>query len=200
MYRASVAREALRQSEIVSNVIEYRPIVVSDSPDSEVTFNIVTHPFAIVISQDCDLDWDHKARQLNVGGQSGEPQSTQADSKLLNSVLFCEAYKAEDLRSQPGLNSTIWKRVSQNKDERYHFMQSIFPECDADGNGIPELTLDFKKYFAINASTLYHQLISGVSTRRTVLEAPYAQHLSQRFSSYLARVALPADYESEPRA
>jgi len=67
------------------------------------------HEYALVLSQDCDLDLDFKARRESV-----------APDKMISSVLFCEVTTAEQLRQSPGgMNSSIWGRVKTNKDERF---------------------------------------------------------------------------------
>jgi hypothetical protein len=62
---------------------------------------------------------------------------------------------------------------------------------------LPELTVDFKKVFAIDAGFLYHQISNNIARRRTILECPYLEHFSHRSHDYHGRVALPAQYESE---
>lgn len=58
------------------------------------------HPLAIVLSQDCDLDWDFEARQDG------------AAAKTMPNVLFAEMVTAEQLRGSPTINTEVWKRVS----------------------------------------------------------------------------------------
>ncbi len=93
------------------------------------------------------------------------------------------------------MNSTIWDRVKKNKDERYHFLEKVPAECDLRGEGIPELTVDFKRYFTLPVEEVYYQLTSGC--RRCVLCPQYLEHLSSRFSYFIGRVALPHDHVSE---
>ena len=145
------------------------------------------HEYALVLSQDCDLDLDFKAR----GG-------TISPEKQIPFVLFCEVITAQELRSGPGgMNSTIWGNVRTNKHERYQFLQKVDPAEDALGKGLPELGIDFKRYFTIPVDEVYRRIELGEAQRRCVLNSPYLEHLCIRFANYLSRVALPADHLSE---
>jgi hypothetical protein len=146
---------------------------------------LVTHPLAIVMSQDCDLDWDFGARRAGA-----------APAKQMPSVLFCEAIEAAVLRHSTDINSAIWSRIKINKDERYQFLQRVMPDEDALGEGLPELALDFKRYFTIPTDEVYQRL-DFQAKRRCRLVSPYLEHLSSRFFAYQARVALPAEHQSE---
>jgi hypothetical protein len=96
------------------------------------------------------------------------------------------------------MHERIWHQIEINKNDRYHFFQRIPTEEDSLGEGLPELAIDFKRYFTIPTDELYWQINAGDAQRRTCLESPYMEHLSQRFTSFLSRVALPQDYESMP--
>ncbi len=193
IYRASPApaKSSLRQGEILSNIRRFRidpNTLGTDNPGIQ----FALHDFAIVLTQDCDLEQDFKVR--SAGNRS---------DKLLPNVLFCNLAKAEDLRgtaATTGISSDMWKRISQNKDERYHFLQAVDGSCDAQQIGLPELGLDFKRYFTLPTDELYHRIDSGEAKRRCILVSPYLEHLSNRFAHFLCRVALPEDHLSEPAA
>lgn len=144
-------------------------------------------PFAIVISQDCDLMWDHEERQ--------KPQPNIY--KLLPNILLCEVLAATDLRGRNRLDSDIWKRVVQNKDERYHFLRSVDALEDLVGQGLPDLAIDFKRYFTVPTDEVYAQLALD-ARRRTRLVSPYLEHLCDRFAYFRQRVALPEDHFMPP--
>jgi hypothetical protein len=91
------------------------------------------------------------------------------------------------------MDSKTWKRVKFNKDERYHFLAGVPVSADLQGEGLPELALDFKKYFTIPADVVYWQ-VSILAKRRCFLMPPYAEHLSARFFSYQSRIGLPLDH------
>jgi hypothetical protein len=140
----------------------------------------------MILTQDCDLEQDFRAR----AGQTG------AD-KLIPSILFSEVVTAEELRGSAGINSTIWPRVRMNKDERYHFLQKVEQVDDAFGQGLPELGIDFKRYFTLQTGEVYRRIELGEAQRRCALVNPYLEHLTSRFAYFLSRVALPQDHVSE---
>jgi hypothetical protein len=86
--------------------------------------------------------------------------------------------------------------VKINKHERYHFLQLVEPSCDAQGTGLVELGIDFKRYFTLPTEEVYKRVEIGSAKRRCVLESPYLEHFSTRFAYYLSRVALPQDHAS----
>jgi hypothetical protein len=156
-----------------------------DTVDSELKdAQVIIHPFAIVLTQDCDLTQDWRQRQ-----------SLPVDEgKLLPSVLFAQVHQALHLRARIE-GSEMWKRVKQNKDERYHFLEAVPDQEDALGEGLPELGIDFKRYFTIPTDEVYKR-IEKDTRRRCRLRSPYLEHLSTRFCYYQFRVALPEDHRS----
>lgn len=176
---------ALRQGEILSDLVQASlrfDTIWQDQP----VVKTMEHPLAIVVTQDCDLEQDFKART----GQN-------ATDKLIPSVLFCQMTTAEGLRGQQGITSEIWKRIRNNKDERYHFLQKVEATHDALNKGLSELGVDFKRYFTIPTDEVYERLVSEAK-RRCRLVSPYLEHFSTRFAYYQFRVALPSDHFSEP--
>lgn len=187
-YRAAASGStiSLRQGEILSNVIRIQ-VDLAFPGTEEQRVDSVEHGYAVLLTQDCDLEQDFKARQ-----QLNNPD------KLLPNVLFCHVATAEQLRGVKGINTDIWKRISQNKDERYHFLQKVDAALDSLQQGIPELGIDFKHYFTIPTDELYKRIEIGEAKRRCVLVSPYLEHLSSRFAYFLSRVALPEEHFSEP--
>ncbi len=186
IYRRSLRRGALRQGEIVTNLVQAHVANVSIRSRNGPLIEPKYHPFAIVLTQDCDLDWDFKARQ---GDASAE--------KLIPNVLFGEMVEATALRYGPGMNRSLWERVPQNKDERYHFLEAVPASADRLKQGLPELAMDFKRYFTIPTEEVYLRL-DFEAQRRCLLVSPYVEHLSSRFAHYLSRIGLPKDHYSEP--
>jgi hypothetical protein len=177
------AGDRYRQGDILRNVnvIEWAEIVNGNLEISERAL-----PYAAVISQECDLEHDFSNRS------DIEKCKTTTD-KFLQSILLCPAYPAESLKIGTHLQaldqrmqkftSDQWKRVKQNNDYRYHFLQE-----DLDKQ-VPELVLDFKHYFTIPRQIAYRQefrkcLIASLSDL-------FREHLSHRFAHYLSRIGLP---------
>jgi hypothetical protein len=187
IYTRSDLESSLRQGEILTGLIELRIDVGSLQSGGTPIINPIIHPYAIVVTQDCDVIQDFKPRQANI---------TTSD-KLIPSVLFCEAVPAEELRyGGNGIKGDIWKRVRQNKDERYQFLEKVLPEDDLLGEGLPELGIDFKRYFSIPTDEAYYRL-KAEAKRRCRLVGPYLLHFSSRFNYFQNRVALPAEHRSE---
>ncbi|PSB02812.1 hypothetical protein [Merismopedia glauca] len=189
IYQASDKNSSLRQGEILTGVIQYKPVSGEFlEKEQELSFDAVLHPYAIVVTQDCDLDWDYKARQVT----NSQP------SKLLNSVILCEIATAREIRdTADDINSATWKLIASHRHERFYFFEKISPKYEVDQQGLPELTADFKKVFGVDTATLYRQIELGIVKRRTVLVSPYLEHFSRRYYSFHSRVALPFQYESE---
>lgn len=185
IYEPSVREGPLRQGEILCDLIQLK-LRVETVGTGEIEFVSYLHPYVIIVSQDCDLDWDYKARVA------------KTTDKLIPSVLFCEVTTAESLRYGGDINSGIWGRIKINKDERYQFLQKVSTDEDILQQGLPELGVDFKRYFTLPADEVYTRIASQEAKRRCRLVSPYLEHFSTRFAYYQFRVALPADHYSEP--
>jgi hypothetical protein len=184
IYLRSVAGadQFLAQGEIISNIIQTHLDYASFAGSHPIMVSKI-HPFAVALSQGCDLDQDYRARQDEVN-----------QDKRIPAVLFCEAIDAESLRAR--CNAGIWKRIRDNNDERYHFLQAVAMEFDADGRGLPEIGIDFKRYFTIPTDEVYYRIRCGEAKRRCYLNSPYLEHFCRRFANYLSRVALPEPHIS----
>lgn len=197
LYAPSVEGK-LRQGEFLSGLsISKLPIdAVTRTIDGlqageSLSFVVRSHPYVLVVSQDCDLEQDFTLRQT---------QPAVAPDQLLPSVLLCEVFTAEELRGRKTgpdkIGSDMWKRIRQNKDERYHFFESVAVGADKLGAGLPELGVDFKRYFTIPTDELYLRMDRGHAQRRCRLVSPYLEHLTTRFAYFQCRVALPRNHES----
>lgn len=195
-YIPSEPSGAIRQGEIISGLIVTRidpTTMFQEEPD----FIPEQHPYVIVVSQDCDLDWDYKARlPENV-------KDLKQRHKILPNILFCMMTTARQLRDRDNdipkdkeMNSNAWDQIRINKHERYHFFESIDSGLDSRREGIPELGVDFKRYFSVSTDEVYTQLNQN-ALQRCRLNSPYLEHFSTRFCYYQFRIALPGDYRSE---
>lgn len=185
IYRASVVGGCLRQGEILSGLKQF--LLTLDSIVGEPIGDYFEHPYALLVTQDCDLEQDYRDRIAGVDGSF----------KMLPGLLFCEVVDAEELFSRMDRNKGLWRRVAQNKDERYHYLQNVDAAIDAELIGMPELGIDFKRYFTLPTAEVYRRIELGEARRRSVLMSPYVEHVSCRFAYYLSRIALPSDHVSE---
>jgi len=188
IYQPSKKDFSLRQGEILTGVVQYNPVIEQISLElQELPFTPISHPYAIIVTQDCDLDWDYKARK-----------NSSNSAKILNSIVLCEIDTAEGIRNNTdGMNRKEWDLVVAHRHERFYFFEKISSKHEMEQEGLPELTADFKKVFGLDAATLYRQIELGIVKRRTVLISPYLEHFSRRYYSFHSRVALPFQYESE---
>jgi hypothetical protein len=180
-YVRSANGGALRQGEILTNFTQYQLDVDRLRAQEPIEVVQISHPYVVVLSQDCDLDQDYTRRQNN-----------KIDN-LLASVLLCSvAVNDDEFRHGIGLNTKEWKKVMENREPRLHYLRAVPQADDAHNEGAPDLIVDFRQYFSL--PTLEAYLCAEAARRRCRLDTPYAEHLSQRFIAYMGRVALPLDH------
>lgn len=148
----------------------------------------IEFPLVVILTQDCDLEQDSRYRL-----KSPTSQPSNHDKKLF-SVLVAPLYNAEHVFSGKHLEliemdmTPINKKKSpgeilmKNERPRYHYID--FPEEIS----IVSSIVDFKHYFTISTSYLQDIWNNRFVCRLSEL---YREDLSQRFTSYLARIALP---------
>ena len=146
----------------------------------------ISFPLVIVLSQDCDLNYDSQFRR--------EAQQTGKHDKFLISVLVGPLYNIEHVQrgehlSELGLTmaevvtkGNSGKALKNNKNPRYHYLD--FPESDR----IQPSVVDFKHYFSVDVHDLEEIRRSNFVCRVGTL---FREDLSQRFASFLSRIALP---------
>lgn len=180
----------LRQGEIVTGLLHSavtgKSLVqyMTSGNTTGTEISVLRYEYAVVMTQDCDLEQDFKVRAA--GGMS---------DKLLQHILFCEAAPADNFQEDPALKSReIRKQFANNKMERYQYLGVVDDSTDGEKKGIPALGLDFKRYFTIPTDLVYLQLKNGAK-RRVRLNVPFAEHLSDRFFAYHARIALPVPHQ-----
>ena len=148
VYSTKELGRELRQAEIISDLVQFVPNGKRDEQD-RVLGEFIAHPFAIVVTQDCDLlrDFDKRAD----GGDG-----------VLASVLFFAAQSAQEVHADIK-GRDIWKRVRQNNDERYHLLEAIAPDCDLARSGIHSLVVDFRYFFTLTPADIYNQCNTGAA-------------------------------------
>ena len=175
------------QGDIFQNV-RYNYI---DSEDDE-GVNIIEFefPMAIIISQACDVI----AMEDVVNNKSGKP------AKFMPSILMCPIYdksasksgdhikEAFSLLSLNIVEETIYFKddlKTADKDWHYRF-HSLTIETGAE-KVLENAIVDFKHYFTVPIS----YLISHKKDRLLHLDNLFAEQITLKFSTYLARVAIP---------
>lgn len=186
IYEISLRGGPLRQGEILSNVTQLLISPESLKTNTELIIDSVIHPYAIALTQECELFQDFTPRS----------EGQKDNDKIIPNILFCEVVTADELRGRADIKSDIWKRIRQNKDQRYQFLEKVDRNNDLAGLGLPELGIDFKRYFTIPTAEIYFGLNSDIQ-RRCRLVGPYLWHFTGRFFSFQSRVALPAEHRSD---
>jgi hypothetical protein len=188
----------LWQGEIISDVPQVRlsldslPLtgvekVSGAEPPPQVTIDYPEHPLVVVMSQDCDLEQDFRAR--------GEGRS------VLEDILLCDVHEADRLRARlkerEKTASSEWKEIKENRNQRFQFLSVAPPEQDAAGEGLPALAIDFRLHFTVPKAELYERLRLRMSKKRCRLQTPYVEHLVHRFHHYQSRVPLSIDHPTD---
>jgi len=171
----------LRQGEVLYNLYEFKLQIPQSTPfDAEqgVKFDPVEHLYAVVTSQDCDLEQDYKAR-------AGEVPL----DKMLSHVLFCSLFPQDEIRYKSGLHTEPMRRVRQNQDERYHYLSQA--PVNGTQDMLPELIADFKTTFSLPTEFVYWLLSTSQAARKGALPSPYLEDFMHRLYTFLGRVATP---------
>ncbi len=184
MVRVKTTRSSrLNQGDILRDV-EYIEYVVEKSGKIEVSK--IIFPLVIVLTQDCDLSQDYKFRWSK--------QPTKTKDKWLLSVLVAPLYNLEHVYIGEHLSNLDMKmgtisrkgtqgsRLLNNETPRYHYLEF------ANHIQIVKSVIDFKHYFSINVTQLKKHKKKNFVCQLADL---YREDVSQRFSSYLARIGLP---------
>lgn len=149
--------------------------------DGHVEVSIITFPYAIVVSQECDLEWDQQSR----------PQKFSLVSALLVPLYNYEHVIDGSYLKHLGTvmhtissnrSKTDNKMLRQNDDPRYHYIE--FP----DDVELVSSVVDFKQYFTVSVESLFQLKEKNYVC---TLETPFKESLVQRFANYLSRIGLP---------
>ena len=171
------------QGDILRDIayIEY----VSEQ-DGIVEISEIVFPLVVVLTQDCDLEQDYNSRK--------DENNSSTQDKWLLSVLVAPLYNAEHIYagvhlSDLGIKSqTINKgktpgdNLRKNETPRYHFLE--FPD---DVPIVPSV-IDFKHYFSVNVQHIQEMKQTSFVCSVSAL---FREDISQRFTSFLARIGLP---------
>ncbi len=150
----------------------------------------ITLPYAVIMSQDCDLEQDFQYR-------NSDDKPNQ--DKILQSILVCPAFLAEEVRAGQhlqslGLKMQIWTKeqwgnIKSNQKERFHYLK------ESTEHKLEPLVIDFKRYYAIPPDVLYP---SYEKLYKLSIDTLYREDLSLRFANYLSRIGLPDQMIPQP--
>ena len=176
--------QRISQGDIYKNVDWVKRIIETDGI---VEILKIRFPRVVVLTQDCDLNYDFKFRWQ-------EPEPDKHD-KLLISVLVAPIYVAQHVYQGEHLSELklTMSRIEEqgrtrktilenNKDPRYHYLEF------SKNIQIPESVIDFKHYFSVDVE--YLKAIKQTNYICTVSEL-FREDILQRFASFLSRIGLP---------
>ncbi len=144
----------------------------------------ILFPYAVVLTQDCDLAQDYAFRE--------EERPTR--DKWLISVLVAPAYNAEhvfagdhlseiEIASVPiSRDRSPGRLLKNNETPRYHYLE-FPPEIR-----LVPLVIDFKHYFSVPVPYLTELKKTNFVCKVSGL---YREDISHRFASFLSRIGLP---------
>jgi hypothetical protein len=145
--------------------------------------NEVIYDYAVVLTQECDLEQDYNYRTRNNGDHD----------KYIPMILMAPAYLAESLRrgdhltgygqQMQRINSDDWGKVKRNGNKRYHYLKMDV------GKNVPELVIDFKHFFTMSRDMIYNKVMDD--SYKASLTILYREDLSQRFCNFISRIAIP---------
>jgi hypothetical protein len=189
---------ALRQGEVLGNVWEYWVPLTSPLDETiGAPVGKVQHELVIVLTADCDLDQDFNKRFTHEeSDQRPRISVLEPKDEELSYVLLCDLFLSSQLRLMVSAGRDIWKRITQNQDERYHTFAA--PESEiVRAEQSNDVIIDFKKTLAIRTAGLYEGVGTQSVTRLGVMAPIYLHDLMHRFYGFLSRVGLP-DEERDP--
>lgn len=137
--------------------------------------------YGVVMSQDCDVEWDYDSRKKEEGNRD----------KYVQTILVCPAYLSDHFFRGEHIERETRRKFEEKEIEklkrndeykRYHFLRNDLRLQ------IPTLVIDFKNFFTIPTELLYSiHVDSYVAT----IDELFRESLSQRFANYLSRIGLP---------
>jgi hypothetical protein len=183
---------ALRQGEVLYNVWEHRPLApaVDIQPETTVPVQSLLHSIVVVMTADCDLEQDYRARNpASAPASMREKFAATPGRYYIPYVLLCECYDEDRRRAELPVSSRLWSDVQTNQRERYHHFKEA-PVAQATVT-VPTITLDFKRNFTVPTEELYRAIQAGGVTRAAIVPPIYVHDLMHRFYGFLSRVGVP---------
>ena len=184
---------AIRQGEILRDIWEHLPQYppIESQPNQSFSVDSTHHELVVVMSPDCDLDWDFKARFPDAQSQVElrTPERVSESPKAIPYIFLAKLFLYEGIRSRI-VSSGMKERIQKNQEERFHHLKEA-SIGDSDVDQLPDLYIDFKKALAVPTQKLYEGFrVDGVK-RVALIRDRYIHHLMHRYYGYLSRVALP---------
>lgn len=182
----------IHQGDVFRNVPFYESY---SEKDGSFELSILEFPYAIILTQECDLEQNTKERASFQSLQQG--QFTKQD-KFLVSLLCAPLYNATHLFGGEHLLELNMSAEPKNKEQRNYIKQDREPRYqyiefeENDKINIVPSIIDFKHYFSLSLSYLE----ASMKNRVRSISPLFRESISQRFSNYLSRIGLPGAADS----
>ena len=160
--------------------------------ESEEIVNVIEYefPYAIIISQACDVTFMSRLQETGLGKAT----------KFMPSILMCPIYDKSSINNVEHLPEFITKELFEIDKERFftskdvnltendlHYRFHLLNVKIDDQIKMTDAVIDNKHFFTVSPS----YLVRNKSNRVFSLDCLYAEQVSLKFSAYLARVAIP---------
>lgn len=183
----------LRQGDIYKQVVSLQSII---DLGGELNAQSINLQYAVILSQDCDLEQDFNSRQKfsqNINSALNQSNNSGANhDKFLLSILLCPAYQIESFKlgehlldigfKMQGFDKKRIDKLIKNEFYRYHYLH------EDQRLNVPALVLDFKHYITLPRDTFYSDMRDKYVAS---INALFRENISYRFCHYLSRVGLP---------
>ena len=184
----------LRQGEILRNIWEYRHQLPAVEPteSTEPVVNAIHHPCLVVLTADCDLEQDFKARYPGDFSFRSETEQkkfeTNGDLYKVHYVLSCGAYAPNEIHARTNINRRDLDRIEGNRNNRYCHLGSGRVH---DSARKLDLIVDFRAVFPLPVESIYEAFRLNRYKRESHVQPLYLQDLIQRFYAFQSRIGLP---------
>jgi hypothetical protein len=192
LYSAAPTSGALRQGEILAGVWENRPLLPPKPIPRGLHLRVesVPHDLTVVLSPDCDLQWDYEMRFVSfLAEYPAKSADVNEHPSTVTHVLLCDLQNYDIFRPRFKDVPDVWRRVTQNQDERYHRLSAAAIESSE--LRLHDLFVDFKRVVGIRTDELYDGILGGGVARIAVIPPYYLHDIIHRFYGFLSRVAIP---------
>lgn len=193
-YEPSPTVGAFKQGELLSGVREpWGPYDPNETPNSDIALQWVSHPLAVILTADCDLEQDFNARFATDPDKTTlmqTPGTADNHAGLVRYTLLCDLFPLASIRDVlTWVGSADKRRIDSNQSERFHTLhEAAVP--DTSGVKYPDYFIDFRRTIAVPTQRLYADRRMGLIARAACIPPPYLQDLMHRCYGYLSRVGL----------
>lgn len=173
--------DRLSQGSVLTDVV-YRTEKITEEG---VSFEEITLPFIVIMTQDCDLEQDNNERTGD--GDQKDKHLTSivgVPAFISDEVKRGEHFSAFNLKMRE-FSAKEWKYLEKNQYERYHHIKAD------DEFDLPSITLDFKHFYTFDCTKLSDYILESPESHLCRINYFYREDLSRRFSNYISRVAVP---------